>query len=56
MSEQEAVRLGKRRRSGGGPRGIGRAGGDRDGSTDDSAEGTGDGEGAVDDEEMPDAT
>jgi len=54
VATQEAGRLGKRRRSGGGSSQPGSAGGDRNGTTDDSAEGDGDEEGTFDIEEMPD--
>jgi len=53
VAAQEAGRLGKSRRPGGGPSGLGSAGGDRDGSTDDSAEGDGDEEGTFDVDGMP---
>jgi len=54
VAAQEAGRLGKGRRSGGGSSKPESAGGDRDGTTDDSAEGDGDEEGALDIDEMLD--
>jgi len=54
VAAQNAGRLGKLRRSGGGPSGPGSAGGDRDGSTDNNAEGDGDEEGTFDVDEIPD--